>query len=251
MKWKAFAYLILITATIAGTSAVIGTVYHQGSTAVPRWSEIVSPGELSAKHAFLSGKCETCHTPLRGVQAGACIACHAANAVTLAGQSTAFHATIQSCAACHVEHQKAVRPTRMDHDALVAIGRSRRLEQSGLPPGTDWLSGLLNKSPGDLETLDCFSCHSNRSPHRDLFGQECAACHVTATWQIAGFQHPSPSSTECAQCHQAPPSHYMHHFNMVSMMVAGQPHARVEQCYLCHQTDAWNDIRGIGWYKHH
>jgi hypothetical protein len=249
MKWKALVYLVLVTATIAGAAAVIGTVYRHGSTAVPRWPEIVRPGELSAKHAFLSGKCETCHTPLRGVQASACIACHATDAVTLARQSTAFHSTIQSCAACHLEHQKGVRPTRMDHDALVAIGWSRQLD--GRAPGADWLSSLLNKSPTGLEALDCFSCHSNRSPHRDLFGQECAACHVTATWRIAGFQHPSPSSTECAQCHQAPPSHYMHHFNMVSMMVAGQHHARVEQCYLCHQTDAWNDIRGVGWYKHH
>jgi hypothetical protein len=139
----------------------------------------------------------------------------------------------------------------MDHDALIAIGRARRLEQSGPPPHTQLLSSLLNKSPADSEKLDCFSCHSNRSPHRDLFGQECAACHTTATWRIAGFKHPSPSSTECAQCHQAPPSHYMGHFHMVSKMVARQEHARVDQCYLCHQTDAWNDIRGVGWYKHH
>ncbi|MBI3736827.1 hypothetical protein HY256_09975 [Candidatus Sumerlaeota bacterium] len=53
------------------------------------------------------------------------------------------------------------------------------------------------------------------------------------------------------QCHQAPPSHYMMHFEMVSMKVAGQEHAEVSQCYLCHQTTAWNDIRGVGWYKHH
>jgi hypothetical protein len=43
----------------------------------------------------------------------------------------------------------------------------------------------------------------------------------------------------------------MGHFNMVSMMVASQPHAQVYQCFLCHQTDAWNDIKGVGWYKHH
>lgn len=251
MNWKALAYLIVITATIAGAVAVVGTVYRQGSTVVPQWSNLVRPGDLSAKHTFLSDKCETCHTPLRGVEASACIACHATDAVTLARQSTAFHATIQSCAACHVEHQKAVRPTRMDHDALIAIGRSNRPERSDRPTDTQWLSRLLNKSPTDTESLDCFSCHSNRSPHRDLFGRECAACHLTATWKIAGFKHPSSSSTECAQCHQAPPSHYMHHFHMISMMVAGQHHARVEQCYLCHQTDAWNDIRGVGWYKHH
>jgi hypothetical protein len=38
---------------------------------------------------------------------------------------------------------------------------------------------------------------------------------------------------------------------MVSMKVAGKPHARVDQCYQCHQTTAWNDIKGVGWYKHH
>ena len=43
----------------------------------------------------------------------------------------------------------------------------------------------------------------------------------------------------------------MGHFHMVSMKVAGQHHAQVNQCYLCHQTTAWNDIKGVGWYKHH
>lgn len=38
---------------------------------------------------------------------------------------------------------------------------------------------------------------------------------------------------------------------MVSMTVAGEPHAEVRQCYLCHQTTAWNDIRDVGLYKHH
>jgi hypothetical protein len=228
MRWTTLAYLVLMTAVIAGAGAALGTIYRQGSAAVPLWTALVKPGELSARHAFLSDKCETCHTPTKGVEAAACISCHATDAIALARESTAFHATVQSCTGCHVEHEGGVRPTRMDHNALLIIGQS--------------------VGKGDL---DCFACHSNRSPHRDLFGQECAACHLTTTWNVVGFKHPSPSSTECAQCHQAPPSHYMGHFHMISMMVARQPHARVEQCYLCHQTDAWNDIRGVGWYKHH
>ena len=32
---------------------------------------------------------------------------------------------------------------------------------------------------------------------------------------------------------------------------AGIEHADVSQCFLCHQTNAWNDIKGVGWYKHH
>ena len=228
MRWKALAYLLLTTASIAGVALIVAMVYRQGSGAVPHWAHVVRPGELSAKHAFLSDKCETCHAPIQGVQATACISCHATDAATLARQSTVFHATIGTCAACHGEHEVGVRPIAMDHDILKAIGL-----------------------PSDESVLDCFSCHSNRSPHRDLVGQECATCHLTTSWKVAGFQHPSPSSIECAQCHQAPPSHYMHHFHMISMMVARQPHARVEQCYLCHQTDAWNDMRGVGWYKHH
>jgi hypothetical protein len=33
--------------------------------------------------------------------------------------------------------------------------------------------------------------------------------------------------------------------------MTGQESARVEQCYLCHQTDAFNDIKGLGWFKMH
>ena len=42
----------------------------------------------------------------------------------------------------------------------------------------------------------------------------------------------------------------MMHFSMVSQSIAGRK-ARVEQCYACHATDAWNNIRGRGYYKHH
>lgn len=234
MNWKVLSYLVLGSAVLAAVMLISTGLYRSGSQAVPRWAETVRPGALSARHAFLGQNCEACHVPFQGVAATACVLCHATDTFALARQSTAFHATVQSCAACHVEHQGGVRPTRMDHDALIVIGASR-----------------LQRSPAAADSLDCFSCHSNRSPHRDLFGKDCAACHGTSTWQVAGFKHPSPASTDCAQCHQAPPSHYMHHFHMVSMMVAGQHHARVEQCYLCHQTDAWNDIRGVGWYKHH
>ena len=99
--------------------------------------------------------------------------------------------------------------------------------------------------------LNCASCHSNKDRHAKLFGQDCAQCHTTAKWTIPEFRHPSPKSTDCAQCHQAPPSHYMMHFEMISAKVARQPTAKVDQCFLCHQTTVWNDIKGVGFYKHH
>ncbi len=103
----------------------------------------------------------------------------------------------------------------------------------------------------DERALNCATCHQTKDRHLGLFGTDCAQCHTTDKWTITEFRHPSTASQSCAQCHQAPPSHYMGHFHMVSMRVAGQEHANVQQCFLCHQTTSWNDIRGVGYYKHH
>lgn len=121
----------------------------------------------------------------------------------------------------------------MDHDALLRIGR--RQLGDGAPEGR----------------LDCAACHGTKDHHQGLFGRDCGQCHATEKWTIPEFRHPSPRSTDCGQCHQAPPSHYMGHFHMISARVAGKPHAKVRECHLYHQTTAWNDIKGVGWYKHH
>jgi len=99
--------------------------------------------------------------------------------------------------------------------------------------------------------LNCAVCHQTKDVHRGLFGTSCIQCHNTDKWTIAEFRHPLPTSTSCVQCHQAPPSHYMMHFKMISMPIARQERAAVNQCYLCHQTTSWNDIKGAGFYKHH
>ena len=84
-----------------------------------------------------------------------------------------------------------------------------------------------------------------------IYATSCAECHGTIAWTISEFRHPPPTSLDCAQCHQAPPSHYMEHFKMIDQQICGQPNAKVNQCFLCHQTTAWNDIKGVGFYKHH
>jgi hypothetical protein len=100
------------------------------------------------------------------------------------------------------------------------------------------------------DRLDCAGCHAARDPHQRRFGEACASCHAVETCEIASFQHPSPDSRQCVECHRAPPSHYMMHFRMVSQRVAHRQ-APVEQCYACHTTDGWNNIRRVGIYDHH
>lgn len=229
------------------------------------WQRMASPGELSKAHAFLENKCNACHTPVKGIEATNCIVCHANNKSLLQRQPTAFHADIGTCRECHLEHRGTLkRPTVMDHTALSRIG-IRQLKRNPSPDSEDYLAAqqLTNwiehyrTKPGhpqltpEEKILNCITCHKNDDRHFGLFGNDCAQCHITARWTNPEFLHPPSTSLDCAQCHQAPPSHYMMHYNMISQKVAGKPRAEVEQCYLCHQTTAWPDIIDVGWYKHH
>jgi hypothetical protein len=245
----------LVTLGALGAAVVVPYLTHErGSAAVPGWQGMVIPGDLSLGHQFLASNCEACHTPHQGIVADKCIVCHANNQSLLSKQPTSFHADVGDCRGCHIEHQGiAQRPTTMDHTVLAAIG----VKTHPLQPGVSLPSLPVQHARIEPEetALDCNACHANQDPHRTLFGTDCAACHATSIaqggWSILEFRHPSPLSTDCNQCHQAPPSHYMMHFNMVSMKVAGIEHADVAQCFLCHQTNSWNDIKGVGWYKHH
>jgi hypothetical protein len=38
---------------------------------------------------------------------------------------------------------------------------------------------------------------------------------------------------------------------MIDRRITGQESATINQCFLCHRTDSFNDIKDIGWYKHH
>lgn len=247
-------YLLSTALALVCAVSIVTVLYQSGGNAIPGWLEGFTPGPLSSSHAFLATSCESCHTPLRGVEAGACKACHANNAVLLSRQSTAFHATATTCSGCHIEHLGRSRPTQMDHQEFLNLA-FRRVdnEQSIAEKLASFAQSLSLRTHdnGVIRSLDCASCHANRDPHRKLFGSECGACHAVAEWKVAKYRHPSPNSGDCAQCHQAPPSHYMMHFEMVSKTVARQEHAKVSECNLCHQTDSWNNIRGVGWYKHH
>src|SRR3546814_10494358 len=61
---------------------------------------------------------QTCALPISN-----CTACHA-NAERLLGrQPTEFHASIEECAVCHIEHQPTtIRPLVMDHVELAKVG---------------------------------------------------------------------------------------------------------------------------------
>jgi hypothetical protein len=253
MRPAALLYLVLSIASAFTAAFTLIPLYRDGSQAVPGWTGLVEPGRLSDSHSFLSGKCETCHTPTKGIEATACAGCHAPAAAGLARQATAFHASIQDCRGCHVEHAGAGRIVRMDHAALLrgAPDHHRLDLSSRIAHDVAGYLGARRTDTSAVRALNCAGCHANQDRHRQFFGKDCATCHATDTWRIASFLHPSPASKDCVQCHQAPASHYMGHFHMISKPVAGKHDAKVEQCYLCHVPSSFNEIKGVGWYKHH
>ncbi|MCB1120330.1 MAG: hypothetical protein KJT03_02175 [Verrucomicrobiae bacterium] len=240
-----------------------------GLNTVAEWQRMANPGELVAAHAFLDHNCMACHTPVKGVEAINCITCHANEETLLNRQPTSFHADISSCKECHIDHRgREANISVMDHGAISEIGLRQlsnsseltEVEVNQIARLKQWLdqdgksvtsiTSNPHLSQGEL-ALNCATCHQNEDRHLGLFGSNCSVCHETKKWTIPEFKHPPASSMDCAQCHEAPPSHYMGHFNMISQKVAGKPHARVDQCFECHQTTSWNDIIDVGWYKHH
>jgi hypothetical protein len=255
-------FLLWLALIIAVVIAFSLAVVHS-TRASATLQQFVSPGPLSPKHAYLADQCTSCHESTVGVTVAKCTACHANSERLLGRQPTAFHASIQACGACHIEHQhESIRPPRMDHVELAKVG-ARTLAHAARNDA-DSAATLQSleiwfriRSPDQLdpisvrEALNCAGCHDRRDPHVKRFGSDCGQCHALESWAVSGYQHPSAESKQCVQCHVAPPSHFMEHFSMISQKVAGKEHARVDECFECHNTTSWNDIFGVGFYKHH
>jgi hypothetical protein len=252
MKWSHVASALIIFCIGGFTWYTVNSL--QLNQVTEAWKYGFEPGKLSKSHSFLSNQCTTCHSAGRGVTTVGCVSCHANNELLLKRQPTAFHANVTSCKECHREHQGGLKPPLlMDHEALARIGVRLLKNETGKVLTKNELKLVRMNSHDSHPTskLNCVNCHSNQDVHQQLFGTSCISCHSTTSWRIEAYKHPSVNDRQCMQCHQPPPSHSMGHFTMISMKIAGQEHAQVQQCFLCHRTTSWNDIQGVGWYKHH
>lgn len=266
-RWSIWIIIVLALAT---TGWFVFQKPEALKSAPEKWSTSVQPGKLSKVHAHLENNCNECHAPYKGVVREQCVTCHAAQTEILKKQNTSFHSSATSCTGCHFEHQgEDASITKMDHTHLALVAsemlRKGAFNKENAKLGIESIPQKARKGYHGIDTelektLNCVSCHANQDRHRSLFGSDCSSCHDTIKWSISSFRHPLPTSRDCSQCHQAPPSHYMMHFEMISKKVAttgADQHSgccrsvKVNQCYACHQTTSWNDIKGVGWYKHH
>ena len=184
---------------------------------------------LERAHAALA--CRDCHVDLRFASAQAdCGSCHAdVHLGELGGD----------CGRCHTAQSfiDQAQHRRMHREVAFAL--------TGAHAGADCRDCHVPRPLGGLQYLgtstDCIDCHraeyeSTTSPDhvQDGFIEECDACHGTATWAGAIFNHERQFGTSalvCVDCHQddydraARPDHTTAGFSL--------------QCQVCHNTRSW------------
>jgi len=229
---------------------------------VTSWQELTSPGKLSISHDFIKDDCGACHTAVKGPSPEKCMACHATDERLSIWPELQFHSAVPDCRRCHREHLgTGTIATTMDHDLiakmsfkdLLRVQTEQVLEHSFSEATVELAADPFNALTGSRSEaeLRCATCHFERDAHDRMFGLQCSSCHNTQVWMISKFRHPSSGSTDCSQCHRAPPCHFTSHFKKVCAPVAGQLNARVSDCHSCHQIPSWNSIKKAGWYKSH
>ena len=229
----------------------------------------------------LGGDCARCHTPrsfidrvamvrthqssrfpLTGAHAVAdCTSCHVP---TAQGQMQFVNRSTQ-CESCHLAAVRAVK--NPDHDAA---GFSRQCESCHAP--TTWNRARFDHAKsrfpltGAHVTAGCQECHADRvyagkssacvschqgdfdrattPPHATSFPTTCTACHTTATWSGAKFDHDGPFFpiysgahrgrwNSCATCHTNPATFAEY------------------TCLSCHQqTETDGHHRGVSGYRY-
>jgi len=204
---------------------------HGGATASltsidPKTFPHDAVGYSLAGHAQLAdGRpfgCADCHTEtLARFDVATCDTCHRqADASYMQAHVADFGA---ACLGCHDGVDRYSRQG-FDHNRLTFPLTGKHSEAPCSGCHTD------ARTVADLQATptECVACHQKDDAHKGQFGKDCAACHVTDTWQGATFDHSKSafpltgkhSDIACESCH-------------VNQVFKGTP----TECVACHQKD--------------
>lgn len=199
------------------------------------WRASTAPGPSSRVHENVSGNCDACHTPFKGVQDEKCLSCHK--------ELKKFHAAVaeQKCVACHGEHHgpdadltKSDARKAFDH-ALTGMALSGGHQKVGCPQ-------CHTKSIDKMST-QCSSCHAD--VHKGAFGTACASCHSDKGWKAVLHplaEHKMPmegghQGLKCNDCHAKGA-------NLSPKVACNACHEQAHggttsPCEGCHNSTAW------------
>jgi hypothetical protein len=192
----------------------LGTVCESCHTALgwdqSTFDHSISSFPLTGQHLGVS--CASCHPggQYKGIPKN-CFGCHAND-----DQHNGQYGT--DCAACHTTAGWA--KVSFDHSSTSFPLNGKHV---GVNCTSCHVNGQFKGTP-----KNCYGCHANDDNHNGQLGQDCAACHSTAGWDKATFDHSQSSfpltgkhmGVNCASCH-----------------VNGQFKGTPKNCYACHAND--------------
>jgi hypothetical protein len=179
---------------------------------------------LIGKHA--EAACSACHIDARSIAdlqsvPTDCFSCHAADDKHNGSFGT-------DCAACHTT--AGWLPATVNHNLFAFKLDGKHVN---VACESCHVNNVFQGTPSD-----CNSCHAKDDAHQGQFGRDCAACHTTAGWLPATFDHNlsafkltgKHANVACESCH-------------VNHVFQGTP----TDCYSCHaKNDEHNGSFGTG-----
>jgi hypothetical protein len=165
--------------------------------------------------------CDACHQgDVRTFVPDSCVTCHRQVDIAFTQAHTLSFGT--DCLACHDGVDRYGED--FDHNAF-------GFKLTGLHAGVSCSKCHLDaRTIADLQSAPqgCASCHLKDDPHQGRFGQDCAACHETAGWTPAKFDHNladfklegEHGEVSCEKCH-------------INGIYQGTP----KDCYSCHKDN--------------
>jgi predicted CXXCH cytochrome family protein len=214
---------------------------------------LITPGPLSAPHARLESKCDSCHSSFqKAAQNGKCTACHKGVGSDVA-TGTRYHgkhgpARSGACKSCHSEHKGKgfglIQLNRATFNHAFTdyplTGAHHRAACAGCHGASHNYRGV---------TRDCASCHARKDPHRGQLGRTCQNCHTTAAWKpVSGFNHAATGfalagahrQASCMACHAGQRWKGLA-TTCVSCHARDDAHrgSRGTNCASCHSTATW------------
>lgn len=157
--------------------SIISVLLPSGVNAADKTGWLLSPGELSNKHAKYDGigNCTLCHKVGGGLPDGKCLDCHKKLAERIARKEGVHARFTEKCIVCHVEHMGR------DHSLINIKEKEFKHDLTGYP-----LTGKHAK-------LECRKCHTTQGVYTGLV-RECISCHKE--------NHNKQLGTDCLKCHE-------------------------------------------------
>lgn len=199
------------------------------------WRASTAPGPSSRAHEAISGNCDACHMPFKGLPNEKCLTCHTA--------LKKFHQSVaaQKCNACHAEHKgptgdltKPAARQAFDHalTGMALVGAHAKVKCES-----------CHTRPIEQMTQTCGSCH--KDVHQGSFGAACASCHRSDAWKpvIHGRDEHKVSlkdghaKNQCLDCHREGK-------NLSPVVPCASCHERAHggttsPCDGCHKVSGW------------